>query len=96
LFAVRRFDDAAPGLYVGVRKGNVNFGSAAGFFVDLGPFEAAFLAEGGSRPVRIEPLPGFLFNDPFPLPDEVDLRPLRLIEIVGPGRLSGSDQCLMQ
>ena len=96
LFAVRRFDDMAPGLYVGVRKGNVNLRSGAGFFVDLGPFEAAFLAEGGNRPVRIEPLPGLLFNDPFPLPDEADLRPLRLIEIVGPGRLSGSDQCLMQ
>lgn len=96
LFAIWRFDDVAPGLYVGVRKGNVNFGSGAGFFVDLGPFEAAFLAEGGTRPVRIEPLPGFLFNDPFPLPDEVDLRPLRLIELVGPGRLSGSDQCQMQ
>lgn len=96
LFAVRRFDEWAPGLYVGVRKGNVNLRSGAGFLVDLGPFEAAFLPEGGSRPVRIEPLPGFLFNDPFPLPDEAELRPLRLIEIVGPGRLSGSDQCLMQ
>ncbi|MBK8118546.1 MAG: FecR domain-containing protein [Sulfuritalea sp.] len=96
LFAVRRFDDMAPGLYVGVRKGNVNLRSGAGFFVDLGPFEAAFLAEGGNRPVRIEPLPGLLFNDPFPLPDEAELRPLRLIELVGPGRLSGSDQCLMQ
>jgi hypothetical protein len=96
LFAVRRFDEVVLGLYVGVRKGNVNLVSAGGFFVDLGPFEASLLAEGSDRPVRIEPLPNFLFNDPFPFPDEDDLRPLRLIELYGPGRFSGSDQCLLQ
>ncbi len=96
LFRVYRFDDGGPGLYVGVRNGYVNLGSTAGFFVDLGPFEAGFLAQGSDRPVRIEPLPGFLFNDPFPLPNEIDLKRLRLIELVGPGRLSGSDQCLME
>jgi hypothetical protein len=68
----------------------------AGFAVDVGPFEAAFLPEGGNRPMLIEPLPGFLFNDPFPLPNAAILRPLRLIELLGPGRLAASNQCLLQ
>ena len=96
LFAVRRFNEFVPGLYVGVRRGNVNVAGASGLFVDLGPFEAALLPDGSDRPERIEPLPGFLFNDSMPLPDEVVLRPLRLIELAGPGRLSASDQCLLQ
>ena len=91
LFAVRRFEEAAPGLYVLVRSGFVNLDG-----LDLGPFETGFLADGSRVAVRIEPMPGFLFNDPFPLPDNADLRPLRLIELVGPGRLSASDQCLLQ
>ena len=95
LFAVRRLDDVVPGLYVGVRSGNVNLATARGF-VDLGPLESALLADGSDQPLRIEPLPGFLFNDPFPLPDDVNLRPLRMIELVGPGRDEGSDQCMMR
>ena len=87
LFAIVAMDDYAPGLYVGVRSGNVNLGG----LIDLGPFEAAFLAEGSDRPVRIEP-PGFLFGDRIPTPDSANLRPLRLIELLGPG-LSDGDWC---
>ena len=95
LFATRRQDDVLPGLYVGVRGGGVEL-AARGGTIDLGPLEAGFLAEGGDDPQRIEPLPGFLFNDTNPLPDTPELRPLRLIELLGPGRLSASDQCLLQ
>ena len=95
LFAVRRTDDYAPGLYIGMREGNTNI-AARGGAIDLGPLEAGALFDGAETPVRIEPLPGFLFNDPFPIPDDNNLRPLRLIELLGPGRDSGSDQCLLQ
>jgi len=96
LFAVLVNGEIVPGLYVGVRKGNVNIVSAGGFFVDLGPFEAALLAEGGDHPIHIEPLPAFLFSDPFPLPDDDDFRPMRLIELYGPGGLSANGQCLLR
>jgi hypothetical protein len=95
LFAVRRFEDFAPGLYVGVRGGNVGL-AARGGTLDLGPMEAGALLDGSDTPVRVEPLPGFLFNDVFPLPDDTPPRTVRLIELMGPGRLSGSDQCLLQ
>ncbi len=96
LFAVQINGEVVPGLYVGVRKGNVNIVSASGFFIDLGPFEAGLLAEGGDHPIHIEPLPGFLFSDPFPLPDDDDFRPMRLIELYGPGGLSANGQCLLR
>ncbi len=95
LFAVRRTEDYAPGLYLGMRDGHANM-AARGGVLDLGPLEAGALFDGSDTPVRIEPLPGFLFNDPFPIPDDSNLRPMRLIEILGPGRDSGSDQCLLQ
>jgi hypothetical protein len=95
LFRTRTLEGTPPGLYVGVTKGNVGVGTEAGFIVDVGPFEAAYLAERGDRPVLIQPLPGFLFNDVFPRPDEAETRILRLIEIVGPGRDEGSQQCVV-
>jgi len=97
LFALRRVDEIVPGLYLGVRKGDVSLRALAGNAtpVDLGAIEAAMLPDGSNVALRIVP-PGFLFNDPLPLPDNADLRPLRLIELVGPGRLSASDQCLLQ
>lgn len=95
LFAVRRLDDFIPGLYVGVRDGNVSL-LARGGVVDLAALEAGVLPEGSDVPLRLVPLPGFLFNDAIPLPNDSPPRQLRLIELIGPGRLSGSDQCLLQ
>jgi hypothetical protein len=95
LFAVQINGAVVPGLYVGVRDGNVSLVSASGFAVELGPFEAAVLGVGSDRPIRLDPLPGFLFNDPFPLPGVGDFRPLRLIELLGPGAPPANGQCLL-
>ncbi len=96
LFAVQLNGEVVPGLYVGVRNGHISLVSASGFFIDVGPFEAGLLADGSDHPVRLEPLPGFLFSDPFPLPDNSDFQPLRLIELYGPGGLSAYGQCLLR
>lgn len=94
LFAVRRVDDYAPGLYVGVRSGNINL-RAGGGSVDVGAYESARLADGSDKPELIEPLPGFLFADRFPSPDE-DFRPLRQIELYGPGIGSDRGECIVE
>lgn len=91
LFAVRRLEDVPPGLYVGVRVGNVTLGAVGGESIDLGPFEAGLLREGSQQPERIEPLPAFLFSDPFPIPDGRNPN-VRLIELLGLGG-QGSLEC---
>ncbi|MBL8486638.1 MAG: FecR domain-containing protein [Rhodocyclaceae bacterium] len=91
LFGAVRMDDHPAGLYVGVRSGAVRL-TAGGESIDLGAFEAAHLGAGGV-PARIEPLPGFLFNDPYPTPDELNPRTLRLIELLSPGGQPGEGIC---
>ncbi len=92
LFGAVRMDDHPAGLYVGVRSGAVRM-TVGTESVDLGPFEAGYLGEGGNVPVRMEPLPGFLFNDPYPTPDELNPRTLRLIELLSPGGQPGEGIC---
>lgn len=91
LFEVRRIVDYAPGIYVGVRSGNVGFYGQGGG-VDIGPFEAALMEEGSDRPALMSPLPNFLFSDRYPAPDE-DFQPLRQIELFGPGIEAASQEC---
>jgi hypothetical protein len=91
LFALSRFNDAPPGLYVGVRDGNVSLIGPDGL-IDLGPLESGFLAEGSARPVRFANLPAFLFNDPFPTPD-IPGSKVRILPLIGLGSEAGSTAC---
>ncbi|MFO0520733.1 MAG: FecR domain-containing protein [bacterium] len=91
LFALAAFEDAPPGLYVGVRDGNVSLLGPDGV-VDLGPLESGFLGEGSRRPVRFASLPAFLFNDPFPTPD-IPGSKVRVLPLIGLGREAGSTAC---
>jgi len=91
LFALTTFTDAPPGLYVGVRDGNVTLFGPDGF-IDLGPLESGLLADGSIRPVRFDNLPAFLFNDPFPTPDIPGAK-VRLLPLIGLGSEAGSTAC---
>jgi hypothetical protein len=91
LFALADGSDGAPGLYVGVRDGNVSLFGPDGV-IDLGPFESGFLGDGSVRPVRFVNLPAFLFNDPFPTPD-IPGSKVRLLPLIGLGSEAGSTAC---
>ena len=91
LFALTDITDAQPGLYVGVRDGNVSLFGPDGV-IDLGPLESGFLGEGSVRPVRFDTLPGFLFNDPFPTPD-IPGSKVRVLPLIGLGSEAGSTAC---
>ena len=91
LFALAGFEDAAPGLYVGVRDGNVSVFGPDGV-IDLGPLESGFLGEDSKRPVRFASLPAFLFNDPFPTPDIPGSKG-RVLPLIGLGSEAGSTAC---
>lgn len=91
LFALASFNDAAPGLYVGVRDGNVSLFGPDGV-IDLGPLESGFLGADSKRPVRFASLPAFLFNDPFPTPD-IPGSKVRVLSLIGLGSEAGSTAC---
>ncbi|MBC7779039.1 MAG: FecR domain-containing protein, partial [Proteobacteria bacterium] len=91
LFALTTFNDAPPGLYVGVRDGNVSLLGPDGV-IDLGPLESGFLGDGSGRPVRFDNLPAFLFNDPFPTPD-IPGSKVRVLPLIGLGSEAGSTAC---
>ncbi|MEY4140442.1 MAG: hypothetical protein RLZZ371_2624, partial [Pseudomonadota bacterium] len=56
----------ADGLYVMVRDGHVFMSDASR--IDLGINEAGYLGPNGLA-MRLSPVPGFLVNDPYPLPE---------------------------
>jgi hypothetical protein len=92
MFDVKTVEDYVPGTYVGTRSGHTQLCGSAGC-VDLGSWETGQLADGSDKPARIGPNPGFLYNDPYPTPDEADERTLRLIELVSPGGEPGTGIC---
>lgn len=83
----------APGVYVSMRDGRVEFCGKAGC-IELGPDEAGYLGEGALTPVRIA-RPPFLLNDPFPAPEKFDEQTVRLLEVLSPGGGPGAPICEM-
>ena len=84
LFAALELDNIGPGLYVGMRDGDIVFRGRDGF-VYLSRDEAGVLREGEGTPFRITPYPLFLLNDPYPTPESFDERAFRLLELLNPG-----------
>lgn len=61
--------DDGQGLYVTVRDGHVFIQTANGI-VDLGVGETGFVGSTGDpTPVRLETVPAFMVNDPYPIPE---------------------------
>ncbi len=73
--------DGADGLYTLVRDGYV-FLDAGGGHLDLGPGEGAVVA-GDGIPQRLEPIPAFLLNDPFPAPEDFNLNDSQVLQLFG-------------
>ncbi|MBL8471413.1 MAG: FecR domain-containing protein [Rhodocyclaceae bacterium] len=84
------------GLYVAVRDGAVEL-RAGGQVVALGPRDAGFLSEFGTGgPVRLERIPEFMRNDPFPLPNRFDPNNARILQFPGASTgQPGQDLCTM-
>ncbi len=69
------------GLYALVRDGHV-FLLSSGGRVDLGPGEAGFVG-GDGIPRRLDPVPRFLSDDPFPIPELFDINDPDIIQLYG-------------
>lgn len=59
--------DDSKGLFVFVRDGRIML-SAAGGGIELGVGESGYLGADG-KPRRLDPVPDFLLNDPYPVPE---------------------------
>ena len=70
-----------PGLYVGMRDGDVLLSALGGSSIPLANGEVGYLAEGSRDPVRITPYPQFLLNDPYPVPQATGAGPSTLLPI---------------
>ena len=92
LFGATGLHDIPDGLYVGLRRGHIHFGAAGGA-VDLGPWETGVLVDGSTIPVRAAENFGFLFNDPYPTPDDASDKTFRLLELLSPGGEAGRGIC---
>ncbi len=69
------------GLYVAVREGHV-FLLSGNSRVDLGAGEAGYVGREGSAQ-RIEPTPGFMLDDPFPLPERFSQSEGQILQLFG-------------
>ena len=72
-----------PGLYVNVRDGHIAFLGLNKRGIDLGRFEAGFLANGSQTPVRLTSVPPFMRDDPIPAPENFNENTMRLLETLG-------------
>lgn len=71
----------ADGLYALVRDGYI-FLQSAGGRIDLGPGEAGYVGEDG-KPRRLQPVPGFLADDPFPIPELFNIDDPFILQLFG-------------
>jgi hypothetical protein len=81
--------DDSKGLYVFVRDGRVML-SGDGGGVELGAGEAGYMGADG-KPVRLDPVPDFLLNDPYPVPEfftdgDADIYQLLGVTLGNPGQ----------
>ncbi|HEX7028396.1 MAG TPA: FecR domain-containing protein [Gammaproteobacteria bacterium] len=70
-------DDPKPGLYVGVYDGEVNVGKTV-----LKPGEASFTGPDRLETLKLNTVPEFLQQDPFPRPAEFDSKLFRLLNVL--------------
>jgi hypothetical protein len=73
--------DGEDGLYTLVRDGYV-FVDASGGHLDMGPGEASVVGADGT-PRRLDPVPAFLLNDPFPTPEDFDASSSLVLQLFG-------------
>lgn len=83
------------GLYVLDRDGHV-FLEARGGRLDLGPGEGGVVGADGT-PRRLDPIPSFLADDPFPAPENFNINDPLVIQMFGATLGNpGQDMCLIQ
>jgi len=91
LFGLKAIELFAPGLYVTVRDGHIEFiGNAQS--IDLGAGESGYLKFGEDVPIRLSSTPKFLLNDLFPTPDNAGAV-LNILEMFNPGASIGDAIC---
>jgi hypothetical protein len=83
------------GLYTLVRDGYI-FLEASGGHLDLGPGEGGMVGVDG-KPRRLDPVPSFLADDPFPAPESFNINDPLILQMFGTTMGSpGQEVCEMQ
>lgn len=83
------------GLYVLNRDGHI-FLEASGIHLDLGPGEGGVVGADG-KPRRLDPIPGFLADDPYPAPENFNINEPLVLQLFGATMGNpGQDMCLIQ